>query len=70
MPAIARFLYGITLLFFNVDGKVKEQMLKDLEVRRRERLENLNLNEEDKKVVEMNINTHMGTKFPQEKSDE
>lgn len=70
LPAIARFLYGITLLFFNVDGKVKEQMLKDLEVSRRERLENLNLNEEDKKIVEMNINTHMGTKFPQEKSDE
>ena len=42
LPAIARFLYGVTLLFFNVDGKFKEQMLKDLEVRRRERLEKIN----------------------------
>lgn len=42
LPAIARFLYGITLLFFNVDGKFKEQMLKDLEVKRRERLEKIN----------------------------
>lgn len=42
LPSIARFLYGITLLFFNVDGKFKEQMLKDLEVRRRERLEAMN----------------------------
>ena len=41
LPAIARFLYGVTLLFFNVDGKFKEQMLADLEVRRRERLENI-----------------------------
>lgn len=47
LPAIARFLYGITLLFFNVDGKVKEQMLKDLEVSRRERLEKMNLDAED-----------------------
>ncbi|MBR5246684.1 MAG: MFS transporter [Clostridia bacterium] len=46
LPAIARFLYGVTLLFFNVDGKFKEQMLADLEVRRREKLENLNLNGE------------------------
>jgi hypothetical protein len=28
-------------MFFNVDGKVKEQMLKDLEVTRRERLEKM-----------------------------
>ena len=42
LPAIARFLYGITIMFFNVDGKFKEQMLKDLEVRRRERLEKMN----------------------------
>ena len=41
LPAIARFLYGVTLMFFNVDGKVKEQMLKDLEERRRERVDNL-----------------------------
>ena len=41
LPAIARFLYGVTLLFFNVDGQFKEQMLKDLEIRRRERVENL-----------------------------
>ena len=41
LPAIARFLYGVTLMFFNVDGKVKEQMLKELEERRRERVENL-----------------------------
>ena len=70
LPAIARFLYGVTLLFFNVDGKFKEQMLKELDARRRERVENLDLNEEDKKIVEMNINTHMGTKFPQENADE
>lgn len=42
MPAIARFLYGITLMFFNVDGDVKKQMLSDLEVSRRERLEKMN----------------------------
>ena len=41
LPAIARFLYGVTLLFFNVDGKFKEQMLKELDARRRERVENL-----------------------------
>lgn len=34
-PAIARFLYGISLIFFNVHGKFKAQMLADLEVRRR-----------------------------------
>ena len=44
LPAIARFLYGVTLLFFNVDGKFKEQMLKELEIRRRERLETLGEN--------------------------
>ena len=42
LPAIARFLYGVTIMFFNVDGKVKDQMLKDLEARRRERLEKMN----------------------------
>ena len=46
LPAIARFLYGVTLLFFSVDGKVKEQMLQDLEVSRRERLVNLNIDGE------------------------
>lgn len=39
LPAIARFLYGVTLLFFNVHGKVKDQMLAELEVMRRERLQ-------------------------------
>ncbi len=43
LPAIARFLYGVTLMFFNVDGDVKKQMLADLEVSRRERLEKMNL---------------------------
>ena len=57
-------------MFFNVDGKVKEQMLSDLETRRRERVENLDLNEDEAKIVEMNINTHMGTKFPQENTEE
>lgn len=38
MPAIARFLYGVSLIFFNVHGKFKVQMLADLEVRRREQI--------------------------------
>lgn len=38
MPAIARFLYGVSLIFFNVHGKFKAQMLADLEVRRREQV--------------------------------
>lgn len=42
MPAIARFLYGISLIFFNVHGKFKEQMLKDLEERRLEAVQKLN----------------------------
>ncbi len=70
LPAIARFLYGVTLMFFNVDGDVKKQMLADLEVSRRERLEKLNLDTEEEKIVEMNIDTHMGTKFPQENNEE
>lgn len=41
LPAIARFLYGVTLLFFNVHGKVKEQMLAELEIKRRERIQDL-----------------------------
>lgn len=70
MPAIARFLYGITLIFFNVDGKVKEQMLADLAVKRQERLKSLNLSGEEEKIIEMNINTNMGTILPQENADE
>lgn len=42
LPSIARFLYGITLLFFNVTGDVKKEMLADLEVSRRERLQKMN----------------------------
>ncbi len=38
LPAFARFFFGITLFFFNVHGKFKEDMLKDLEVRRAERV--------------------------------
>ncbi len=45
LPAIARFLYGITLMFFNVTGKTKEQMLKDLEVRRREKIQSMEAGE-------------------------
>ena len=48
LPAIARFLYGITLMFFNVTGDVKEQMLKDLEVRRREKVQMMEANENSK----------------------
>lgn len=39
LPAIARFLYGVTLMFFNVTGKTKETMLKELEIRRHEKIE-------------------------------
>ena len=42
LPAIARFLYGITLMFFNVHGKMKEQMLAELEVKRIERVNKMN----------------------------
>ena len=45
LPAIARFLYGITLMFFNVSGKMKEQMLEELEVRRREKIQLMEANE-------------------------
>ena len=38
MPAIARFLFGIILIFFNVHGKFKEDMMKELEERRLERV--------------------------------
>lgn len=69
LPAIARFLYGITLLFFNVDGDVKKQMLADLEVSRRERLEKLNLDAEEEKMVEVSDNAHYGTILPQEDNE-
>lgn len=36
-PAIGRTLKGITLRFFNVDGKVREQMMKDLAKTRAEK---------------------------------
>lgn len=38
VPAIARFLYGITLLFFPIHGKFKEQMNEELAVRRLEKI--------------------------------
>ena len=57
-------------MFFNVDGDVKKQMLQDLEVSRRERLEKMNLDTEEEKIVEMNMDTHMGTIFPQEDNEE
>lgn len=50
MPAIARFLYGVTLMFFNVDGKFKEQMQAELAVKRQERLKALNLSGEGANV--------------------
>lgn len=45
MPAVARFLYGISLIFFNVHGKFKAQMLKDLEERRLEQVRNMQAQE-------------------------
>lgn len=42
MPALARTLYGVSLIFFNVHGKFKEQMLKDLEERRLEAVQKVN----------------------------
>ncbi len=56
MPAIARFLYGVTLMFFNVDGKFKEQMQAELAVKRQERLKALNLNA-DSTTVEVENET-------------
>ncbi len=38
LPAFARFMYGVSLLFFNVRGEFKRQMLKDLEERRAEKI--------------------------------
>ena len=68
LPAIARFLYGITLLFFNVDGDVKKQMLADLEVSRRERLEKMNL-ETEEKMVDVSEKARYGTILPQEDNE-
>lgn len=45
MPALARFLYGISLIFFNVHGKFKAQMLKDLEERRLEQIRSMQTDE-------------------------
>lgn len=45
MPALARFLYGISLIFFNVHGKFKAQMLKDLEERRLEQIRSMQADE-------------------------
>ena len=42
LPAFARFMYGVSLIFFNVHGKFKAQMLEDLEQRRREKVESMN----------------------------
>ena len=42
LQAFARFLYGVSLIFFNVHGKFKAQMLEDLEQRRREKVESMN----------------------------
>lgn len=61
MPAIARFLYGVVLMFFNVDGDVKKQMLADLEVRRRERLESLNTSENAEDITETNTEASVDT---------
>ena len=47
LPAIARFLYGITLMFFNVTGDTKKQMLKDLETRRIEKVQAMESNYEN-----------------------
>lgn len=38
MPAIARFLFGVSWFFFSVHGKFKEDMLKDLEQRRSDKV--------------------------------
>ena len=38
LPAFARFMYGVSLLFFNVRGEFKRQMLQDLEERRAEKI--------------------------------
>lgn len=47
MPAFSRFMYGVTLCFFNVHGKFKEDMLKELEVKRLEKVRAMQQTEED-----------------------
>ena len=37
-PAIGRIGKAVSLMFFNVDGKVKEQMMEDLAVTRAQKL--------------------------------
>lgn len=49
LPALARFLFGITSMFFNVHGKFKEQILEELEVRRLERVRELSAAAEELK---------------------
>lgn len=50
MPAIARFLFGIILIFFNVHGKFKEDMMKELEERRLERVRKMTEEEKHSKA--------------------
>lgn len=38
VPAIARFMYGVTLFFFPIHGKFKEQMNEELAIRRLEKI--------------------------------
>lgn len=45
LPAFARLFYGLSLILFNVHGKFKQQMLKDLEERRLEAVRDLNSND-------------------------
>lgn len=52
MPALARTLYGVSLIFFNVHGKFKEQMLKDLEERRLEAVQKVNTENAPKNTEE------------------
>ena len=46
MPAIARFLFGISWIFFPVHGEFKEKMLADLEERRAQRVNELETSDE------------------------
>jgi len=47
LPAFARFMSGITLVFFPVHGKFKQQMLTELEERRAERVNELDGEDEN-----------------------
>ncbi len=58
LPAIARFLYGVTLMFFNVTGKTKEQMLKDLEISRREKIQSMEAGETELRAEEGNTDSN------------